>query len=270
MAGKEAPDAKDPEHVRMSFAEHLEELRKRLFRSLLVVGVVFGLGWLAFPKQVEVFFMQPHLQAVDRLASHDPPVVIERRLMVQSPLEEVFYLVKASLLLAVVVGFPFVLYQLWAFVAAGLYKHEKRAVMRFVPWSIMLALTGMAFGYLGLIPLMLEYLYSMPDQSYFVQAYRLEYYFSLFLLLTVALAAIFQLPVLMLGLHTAGIGSVAMYSKYRRHFIVAAFVISAILTPPEPVSQVLMAFPTILLFEVGLTALRLRERRAKRSAGKEA
>lgn len=267
MAERSEPEAKEPEHARMTFAEHLEELRKRLFRCLLVIGVVFGLGWLAFPKQVEIFFMRPHLQAVDRLAQHDPPVEIERRLMVQSPLEEIFYLVKASLLLAVVVGFPFVLYQLWAFVAAGLYSHEKRAVMRFVPWSIVLGLTGIAFGYLGMIPLMLEYLYSMPDQNYFVQAYRLEYYFSLFLLLTVALAAIFQLPVLMLGLHTVGIGSVAIYSKYRRHFIVAAFVVSAVLTPPEPVSQVLMALPTILLFEIGLLVLRLRERRGKAASG---
>lgn len=270
MARQRGTDADDPEQVRMSFAEHLEELRKRLFRSVAVVAVVFGLAWLVFPHQVEVFFMRPHFQAADRLALHDPPVVIERRLMVQSPLEEVFYLVKASLLVAVVVGFPFVLYQLWAFVAAGLYRHERRAVMRFVPWSIALGLAGMAFGYLGLIPLMLEYLYSMPDQNYFVQAYRLEYYFSLFLLLTVALAAIFQLPVLMLGLHTVGIGSVAMYSKYRRHFIVAAFIVAAVLTPPEPVSQVLMALPTVLLFEFGLLALRARERRQRAAERKRA
>lgn len=260
-AARRAPD--DPELVRMTFAEHLEELRKRLFRSLLLVGAVFCLGWLAFPKQVEVFFMRPHFQAVDRLAHHDPPVLLEPRLMVQSPLEEIFFLVKSALMLALVVGFPFVLYQVWAFVAAGLYRHERRAVMRYVPWSVALALAGMAFGYLGLIPLMLEYLYSMPDQDYFVQGYRLEYYFSLFLLLTIALAAIFQLPVLMLGLHAAGIGDAAFYSKYRRHFIVASFVVAAILTPPEPVSQVLMAVPTILLFELGLIVLRLRERRAR-------
>jgi sec-independent protein translocase protein TatC len=269
MAAKARPAAADPEQVRMSFSEHLDELRKRLFRSMLVVGAVFCLAWLVFPEQVEVFFMRPHLQAADRLAHHDPPVVIERRLMVQSPLEEIFYLVKASLLLAVVIGFPFVLYQLWAFVAAGLYPHEKKAVMRFVPWSIVLGLAGMSFGYLALIPLMLEYLYSMPDQAYFVQAYRLEYYFSLFLLLTVALAAIFQLPVLMMGLHAVGIGSVAVYSKYRRHFIVGAFIVAAVLTPPEPVSQVLMAVPTVLLFELGLLVLRVRERR-QRAAAKRA
>jgi sec-independent protein translocase protein TatC len=127
----------------------------------------------------------------------------------------------------------------------------------------------MSFGYLALIPLMLEYLYSMPDQAYFVQAYRLEYYFSLFLLLTVALAAIFQLPVLMMGLHAVGIGSVAVYSKYRRHFIVGAFIVAAVLTPPEPVSQVLMAVPTVLLFELGLLVLRVRERR-QRAAAKRA
>lgn len=248
----------------MSFAEHLDELRRRLFRSVAFVGVVFCLGWLVFPQQVEVFFLRPHFQAVDRLAHHDPPVLFERRLAVQSPMEEIFYLVKASLLVAIVIGFPVVLHQLWAFVAAGLYPHERRAVMRFVPWSIALAFAGIAFGYLALIPLMLEYLYSMPDQDWFVQAYRLEYYFSIFLLLTVALAAIFQLPVIMLGLHAAGIGDAKFYSKYRRHFIVGAFVVAAILTPPEPVSQVLMALPAILLFEVGLLVLRVRERRARR------
>lgn len=254
----------------MSFAEHLDELRRRLVRAAIVIGVVFALGWFVFPSQLEAFFMQPHLWAVDRIARFDPPVVMERRLAVLSPLELIFYRVKTSLLVAVIFGLPVLLWQLWAFVSAGLHAHEKRAVMRFVPWSLLLALAGMAFGYLAVIPLVLEYLYAMPDQGLFVQSYRLESYFSLFLLFTVALAAIFQMPLLMLGLHAAGIGSAAFYAKYRRHFIVFAFIFAGVVTPPDPFSQSLIAVPMLLLYELGILGMRFQARRKARAGGAEA
>ena len=84
------------------------------------------------------------------------------------------------------------------------------------------------------------------------------------------MAAVAQLPVIMIGLHSVGIGSAAMYSKYRRHYIVGAFIVAAIITPPEPVSQVLMAIPMLVLYEVAVLILRVRERRKKASAKQEA
>jgi sec-independent protein translocase protein TatC len=248
----------------MSFAEHLEELRKRLMHSAILVAVLFGLGWFVFPHQLESFFMQPHFWAVDRLADRDPPILFERRLMVLSAMEQIMYRAKVAILSALIIGFPYMLHQIWSFIAAGLFKHERRAVMRFMPWSLSLGIAGMAFGYIILVPSMLEYLYSMPDQEMFVQAYRLESYYSLFLLLTLALAAIFQLPLIMLGLSVAGLTNSSFYRKYRRHWIVVAVIVAGVVTPsPDPVSQLLMAAPMLLLFEIGLLAIALTERRKK-------
>ncbi len=255
----------DPGEVKMTFAEHLEELRRRLVRAGLVISVVFCLGWFIFPGPLESLFMLPHRWAVERLAAREPPVLFEPRLAVLSPLEQIFYRVKVALLVSGVAGLPYLLFELWGFVGAGLFRNERRAVMRYLPWSLLLALVGIVFGFLVLIPFVLEYLYGMPDPKQFVQAYRLESYFSLFLLFTLALAAMFQLPLIMLGLHAAGIGSAAFYSKYRRHFIVGDFVVSAVITPPEPVSMILMAIPMMLLYEVGVAGIRIAERRKRRA-----
>lgn len=245
----------------MSFGDHLDELRKRVMWSTLVVFALFLVGWMGFGDQLKVFFIHPHLQAIDALAGQDPPIVVERRLQVLSPLEDIFYTLKVSLLTAVILGLPFVLFQIWAFIAAGLLKKEKLAVMKFLPWSVVFAAIGIVFGYLFMIPTILQYLYAMPDQEFFNQGYRLADYFSLFLMFTVALALIFQLPIMMLGLSTAGLVTSKFFRKYRRHFILVAFILGAMLTPPEPFSQVLMAAPTILLFELGIQLVALRERR---------
>ena len=245
----------------MSFGEHLDELRKRVMWSLMVLSVLFLVAWMGFGDLLKQFFIHPHLQAVDALAEADPPILIERRLQILSPLEDIFYTLKVSLLSASLFGFPFLLYQLWAFISAGLLKKEKLAVMRFLPWSVIFAMAGMVFGYLFMIPMILQYLYSMPDQAFFHPGYRLSDYFSLFLMFTFALAVIFQLPILMLGLSTAGICGTSFFRKYRRHFIVVAFVVGAMLTPPEPVSQILMATPTVLLYELGIRLVAIREKR---------
>lgn len=255
-----AAKAKEPGEARMSFAEHLDELRKRMLRAAIVIGVIFALGWFAFPQQLERFFMQPHFWAVDRLAAMDPPITIERRLAVMSPLEEIFFRVKNSLLVAAIFGLPVLLWELWGFIGAGLFSHEKRAVMKYLPWSLALALAGMTFGYLLVIPLILQYLYAMPDQAIFVQTYRLESYFSLFTLFTLSLAAVFQMPLIMLGLHAAGIGSARFYGKYRKHFIVFAFIFAGVVTPPDPISQSLIAVPMMLLYEIGVLVMRAKER----------
>ncbi len=236
----------------MSLGGHLDELRKRLGYSLLVVGVLFITGWMGFADILKELFMMPHLNAVAALAEYDPPRIIDSRLALHSPLEDIFYTLKVSLLAATLAAFPFLMYQIWAFVSSGLYKNEKLVVFRYVPFSLCFAVAGVAFGYLFMIPTILEFLYSIPNPELVLQSYRLEYYFSLFMLFTIALSLIFQLPVLMLGLGAAGLVSAEFFKKYRRHFILIAFVLGAMLTPPEPVSQLLMALPTILLFELGI------------------
>lgn len=236
----------------MPFSSHLNELRRRLGRSLLVLAVIFFVGWMGFGEQLQQFFMQPHLRAVAALAAKDPPVLIPERLQLLSPLENIFYTLKVSALVAVLLGFPFLLYQMWAFIASGLLKPEKMALMRFLPWSVVFALIGICFGYFFMVPMILEFLYDMPNQDFVTPAYRLQDYFSLFIMFTAALALVFQLPIIMMGLGTLGMVTPQFFRKYRRHFILVAFVLGAMLTPPEPFSQLLMATPTILLYELGI------------------
>lgn len=247
----------------MTFAEHLDELRKRLFRGLLVLAVLFLVGWFGFGDQLEALFVRPHEQARAALEAYDPPVEVGP-LVVHGPLEPIFYTIKVSLVAALLVGFPYLLYQMWAFVATGLYKKERRTVLSFLPWSVIAALGGIAFGYLYFYPTILEYLYSARGEQ-FEAGYRLQYYFSLFLMFTAALALIFQLPLLLMGLGAVGLVDAAFLRKYRRHFILAAFILGAMLTPPEPFSQILMAAPTVLLYELGVLLVAARGRKQRKA-----
>lgn len=265
-----AVKGKDTGTGSMPFSAHLEELRSRVGRSLLFLALLFLVGWMGFGDQLKAFFMAPHHQAVQALAEQDPPIAVPAKLQVLSPLEDVFYTIKVSALAAVLIGFPFLLHQLWSFIAAGLHLSEKKAAMRFLPWSVVFALMGIVFGYFFMVPLVLEFLYAMPDQDLVIPAYRLQDYFGLFLMFTAALALVFQLPILMMGLGALGLAQPSFFRKYRRHFILVAFVLSAMLTPPEPFSQVLMALPTILLYELGILLVTLRARGQKKASAGEA
>lgn len=242
----------------MTFGEHLDELRTRLFRALLAVAVLFIGGWALAKKQLIWLFMQPHRRAVANLAEQDPPIVVAENLTVLNPLEDLFFTLKASLLVALLVGLPFIVYQIWAFVAAGLHEHERKAVRRFMPWSMLLSVGGLAFCYLVFFPLVLQFLYSGLDTDFFDAGYRLKDYFGLYLMFTFALVLIFQMPVLLSGLGAAGVVDAKFLRKYRRHFILVAFILGAMLTPPDPMSQVLMAIPTIALYEVGVLLVAMR------------
>jgi len=254
------------EETRMPLAGHLDELRSRLFKVVMVIFTLFIVGFSFLNDRLRIFFMEPHRHAVSKLAEQVPPVEIPEQLSVLSPLEPVFFDLKISLLIALLAGLPYLLYQAWGFIAAGLLKPEKRAISAYLPWAMVFALAGMSFGYYIAIPLLLEFLYTMVDQSLMIPAYRLEDYFSLFIMFTFALALVFQLPLLMLGLSAAGMVDSKFLRRYRRHFILGAFVLGAIFTPPEPFSQFMMAAPTILLYELGVWLVAIRERSRRRQA----
>jgi len=248
----------DPEQVRMSFAAHLDELRSRIFRGLLVIGVLFVVSF-GFSSYVRDIFMHPWETMRESLAEREPPIEIPD-LGVIGVTEGIFFSVKTSLVISLLIGFPYLLYQIWAFIAAGLYPGERKTVSRFIPWGMALGVAGVCFGYFFMIPMVLEFLALLNEKAGFVPLYTVGEYFSFFLLLTIALALVFQLPLILMGLGAAGIVDAAFLRKYRRHFILGAFVIGAFLTPPEPVSQLLMAAPTIVLYEVGILLVAWRGR----------
>ncbi|MBN2490451.1 MAG: twin-arginine translocase subunit TatC [Planctomycetes bacterium] len=173
--------------------------------------------------------------------------------------------IKAALVLALLLGAPWTLYQLWLFVAAGLYPHERKYVRLLLPSSLLLFLTGAVFGYLVLIPFGLYFLGGW-SAVHVATMITLADYFSLFLTLTFALGVIFQLPLAMIALTLMGVATPRTFTEKRRYFILAAFVFGAILTPPDPVTQLLMAGPMLVLYELGVVGARLVERATRRAA----
>lgn len=259
---KQSEEPKDS--TRMSFGGHLDELRKRLFKALGAIAFMFLGGWSFFADQLTWVFMQPHFRAVQGLLEADPPIEVNPRLTVLSPLEDLFFQLKASLMVSLLIGFPYLVWQIWCFVSVGLHDHERKPIRKFLPWALILAFGGIGFCYFIFFPTILEFLYGRLNADYFQEGYRLKDYFGLYLMFTFALALIFQLPMILAALGAAGVVTAKTLRKYRRHFILCAFVIGAMLTPPEPFSQFMMAVPTIVLFEFGVLLVAFQDRRRKK------
>ena len=167
----------------------------------------------------------------------------------------IFYL-KVCFYFALFLGGPYVIWQVWAFIAAGLYKREKKYVYRYAPFSMALFLAGVVFGYYYMVPYAQYFLAEMGIED-FRYDFRLEIYLNFFTKLSLGLGIVFQLPILMLGLSRMGLAEPSMFSKYRGHFWIGALVIAAMLTPPDPYTQLMMAGPMALLYEVGLILSRI-------------
>ncbi|NTV15136.1 MAG: twin-arginine translocase subunit TatC [Desulfobulbaceae bacterium] len=168
-----------------------------------------------------------------------------------------FFYLKLAVVCGALLGSPVILLQVWRFVAPGLYRHEKKALVVFTVISTFCFLGGGLFGYLVVFPSAFrflagysnDYLYALPTVSE---------YFSLSLRLLLAFGVIFELPVLMVFLAKLGIVNVHFLSKHRRYAILIAFIVAAILTPtPDVVNQLMMATPLIVLYEVGIIAVRI-------------
>jgi len=238
------------------FISHLIELRNRLMYALGAVGVVF-LALAPFSNQVYALIAQPLMDVL-------PPGMSMIATEVASPF---LTPLKFTLAAAVTLTIPFLLYQVWAFVAPGLYKHEKRMVVPLVVSSVLLFYTGMAFAYFVVFPtvfkVFVNFLPPGVQMMTDIKAY-LDFVFSMFF----AFGFAFEVPVAVVILSSTGMVNPETLAEKRPYVIVGAFVIAAILTPPDVASQFLLAVPMLILFEVGLFVARLLHRR--RMAGDEA
>lgn len=280
--------SEDPfEDTRMTLGEHLEELRGRLVRSTVVLVAAFVLAWTGRETLARVFF-QPYEEAsarlevylVERLGEKVRAGEMEReRAFADEAMTELspeykpkarikgdaastgfFFYMKISAYFALFVGGPYLLYQLWQFVAAGLYRHERRVVMRYFPFSALLFLVGVVFGYLLMVPYALYFLAKISIEQ--IEYYEsIDTYTSFLLSLTLALGLVFQLPMLMIALSSVGVVEPATFGKYRPHFIVGALVFAAVITPPDPFTQMMMAIPMVVLYELGALVARVTWRR---------
>ncbi len=193
---------------------------------------------------------------------------IENKLRADAAAGGFMFYLRVCFYAALFIGGPFLIWQIWAFIAAGLYKHERRYVYSYAPFSMLLFLSGVVFGYFYMVPYAQYFLAEMGIEN-FRYDFRLEIYLNFFTKLSLGLGIVFQLPILMLGLTRMGIAEPAHFNRYRGHFWIGSLVMAAILTPPDPYTQLMMAGPMALLYELGLLLARIGHRMAKRAAAEE-
>ena len=229
------------------FVAHLVELRDRLVRSLIAVGLVFAvLSFFPGPAALYDLLAKP-LVAQLPVGSH---------LIATNVISPFIVPLKITLLAAFLIALPYVLYQLWAFVAPGLYSHEKRLVLPLVVSSTVLFLCGVAFSYFIVFGRVFHFIQTFAPRSVTV-APDIEAYLGFVLTMFLAFGAAFEVPIVVVVLTRLGVVSIEKLKSFRGYFIVLAFIIAAVITPPDIVSQLSLAIPMCLLYEVGLIAARL-------------
>jgi sec-independent protein translocase protein TatC len=246
---------------RMSFFEHLVELRKRLINSLLSVGAGMIVG-LAISKRVINFITKPMQHAL--AANH-----LDASLYYNNPAGYISLYINLGLYLGIAIAMPYVLYQVWMFVAPGLYKHERRAAAGFVVSSMLLFLSGIAFGYFILLPQMLTFLVGFANDGPVKPLISINEYFDLILIVLIGLGVIFELPTLIFILSVFGIVTPKFLLKNFRYAIFLITVVAAIVTPtPDAQTMLIFMAPMILLYFVGVfvSYMVLRNKRAKAAA----
>ncbi len=227
-----------------TFISHLIELRDRLLRSLIAIAVVFV---CLFPWASDLY---------DVLAAPMMRALPEGSKMIATGVITPFLIpVKVVAMLAFLIVLPYVLYQAWAFVAPGLYGHEKKLVLPLVVASTALFVLGIAFCYFFVFGVVFHFVNSIAPASITV-APDIEQYLNFVLTLFLAFGVTFEVPIVVIVLARMGIVTLEQLRASRPYFIVGAFVVAAIVTPPDVISQLLLAIPMCVLYEVGLFAAR--------------
>lgn len=228
------------------FVAHLMELRDRLIKALLAVGAVaIVLGLYPGPGHLYDLLAAPLVANLPQGATMIATSVISPFMV---PL-------KILLMTAFMVALPYVLYQVWAFVAPGLYSHEKKMVLPLVVSSTLLFFAGVAFCYFLVFGKVFAFIQSFAPQS-ITAAPDIEAYLGFVLSMFLAFGLAFEVPIAVVVLARIGVVTVAQLRNFRGYFIVLAFVIAAIVTPPDVISQLALAIPMCLLYEAGIWAAR--------------
>lgn len=237
-----------------TFLSHLIELRERLIRCLLAVGV-FLIPALYFSSELYDILAAPLMHALPANSKMIATGVITPFLI---PM-------KISALAAFLAALPYVLYQAWAFVAPGLYAHEKRLVLPLIVSSTLLFFAGMAFCYFIVFGRVFAFISAFSPQSVNVSP-DIEAYFNFVLGMFFAFGIAFEVPVVVVVLVISGIINTSQLREFRGYVVVAIFALAAFITPPDAISMVSLAVPMCLLYEAGIVAAQMVERRRRPAA----
>jgi sec-independent protein translocase protein TatC len=233
-------DQQQTESGNDTFISHLVELRNRIMKASAAVIVVF-LCLMPWAGRIYDVLAHPMMLALPEGSKMIATGVITPFLIP----------VKVTLLVAFLLALPVVLYQAWAFVAPGLYEHEKKLIAPLVVSSSLLFIAGVAFCYFFVFGVIFKFINEFAPKSIMV-APDIESYFSFVMTLFIAFGVTFEVPVVVIVLVRMGLVTVEKLKEFRPYVIVGAFVIAAVVTPPDIMSQLLLAVPLCLLFEIGL------------------
>ncbi|MBM3564640.1 MAG: twin-arginine translocase subunit TatC [Alphaproteobacteria bacterium] len=255
---EEKPEGGTLDDKKMPLLEHLIELRQRLLRASVFFIVVFFASYY-FAADIYDFLVQPLADVFEKQG-------VARRLIYTALHEAFFTYLKVSFFAAFFISFPYIAGQLWMFIAPGLYKHEKRALLPFLVATPILFFAGGALVYYFVFPMAWAFFLSfetaaaaghVPIQ---LEA-KVNEYLSLVMQLIFAFGLCFELPVLLTLLARVGMLSSKALKEKRRYAIVMAFVAAAILTPPDPISQIGLAIPIMILYEISIVSVRMVEKK---------
>ena len=241
MSTDESPHELDDS--KMSFLSHLRELRQRIFYTLagLLLGTLICFSWA--PEMFELL-RQPLAEIQDQ------------QMIVIGPLEMFITYLKLAVLAGLFLTSPWILAQIWFFIAPGLYTHEKKWLAPFIILGSLFFIAGGYFAYAIVLPMGFEYLVQMVPDSVAAQ-FSVAVYFALVVRLILAFGIVFELPLVMWILSAAGIIHPDTYSSIRKYWLVISVALAAFLTPPDPFTQLMMAIPLVLFFEAGILGARI-------------
>ena len=228
------------QQAQQPLVEHLIELRRRLMWTAAVMLLCF-LGLMPFAQQLYTFVAEPLMASLPANTS----------MIATDVIAPFFVPVKVTLMAAFLLTLPHTLYQLWAFVAPALYQNEKRLVTPLVLSSMVLFFAGMAFAYFLVFPVIFRFLAGVTPVGVNM-ATDIDKYLSFVLGMFVAFGTTFEVPVVVVLLNRMGVVSLEQLKSARPYVIVGAFVVAAVITPPDVISQIMLAVPLVLLYEAGL------------------
>jgi sec-independent protein translocase protein TatC len=239
-------DAKQPSQ-QDTFISHLVELRDRMLRSIVAIGIVF-IALFIYPGPGEIYDLLA-LPMIKQLPAGTTMIATG----VVSPFGTP---VKVTAMAAFLVVLPYVLYQAWAFVAPGLYSHEKRLVLPLIFTSTLLFLAGIAFCYFFVFGRVFHFIAMFAPKS-ITPAPDIEQYLSFVMTMFIAFGLTFEVPVALIVLVRLGVVSIEKLKEYRPYFVVGAFIVAAVVTPPDVISQLALGIPMCLLYELGIFMARI-------------
>ena len=240
------------------FVDHLTELRSRLLKSLIYIFIFFIISYI-FAENIYAFLVDPYAKAVE----NDD---VDRRLIYTALHETFITYLKVAFFTSIFVGSPFIITQIWKFVAPGLYKNEKKALLPYLIATPTLFLLGAMLVYYLVMPLAIKFILSFETTSQIgnlpiqLEA-KVNEYLSLIMRLIFAFGISFQLPVLLSLLAKVGLIDSIYLKKRRRYVVVIIFAVAALLTPPDPITQIGLGIPLLILYELSILSVKIIEKK---------